>query len=185
MTVDDNQDFSGMTDRLILAKLLRTEGWNETQISENLPELIQELEKVYLESFNTTSLTIIPGAMALLEALKNQGHVLGLITGNLKAIAKLKLKTVGVLNYFTLGAYGDDEHENRSELVTLAVDRAGFGDRMTQVYSIGDTALDVEAALTAGIGNAVGVSNGFVSMQELERSGATTVLENFIDTTSP
>ncbi len=182
LSVDDDQDFSGMTDRLILAKLLRNEGWDEHQIDASLPGLITELEKTHAESFDKSFVKILPGVVQLLEALQKREHVLGLITGNLKAITKLKLEAVNIYSFFTVGAYGDDPHNTRSDLVTLAIERAGFADHIQNVYSIGDTTLDIEASLGARVIHTVGVSNGFISTSSLSASGASIILEDFRDT---
>ncbi|HEX4774280.1 MAG TPA: HAD hydrolase-like protein [Candidatus Saccharimonadales bacterium] len=182
VSIDDAQDFSGMTDKLILAKLLVSEGWDEHQIDDNLPALIAELEVTHAQSFDKSSMSILPGVRQLLEALQKRGHVLGLITGNLKAITKLKLEAVDIYSFFTVGAYGDDPHDKRSDLVTLAIARAGFAKKIPNVYSIGDTPLDIEATLGAGAIHAVGVSNGFVGTEILRSSGASIVFEDFCDT---
>jgi phosphoglycolate phosphatase-like HAD superfamily hydrolase len=175
-------DYSGMTDKTILAKILRSEGWSDDQIQSSMGDLIKELERTYLSTFDKDSISLIPGVSELLQALRSQGHTLGLITGNIKAITKAKLVVVDIYSYFTVGAYGDDPHNSRAELVKLAVDRAGYTEQTNKVYVIGDTVLDVKATLEAGVKNAVGVSNGFCPTKNLLENGASIALEDFIDT---
>ena len=116
INVDDAQDFSGMTDKLILAKLLRAEGWPEPRIAANMPALISELGRVHAEDFRSSYVTIIPGAEELLDALQAGGHTLGLVTGNLKVIAERKLEAAHICQRFAVGAYGDDIQIGRAHV---------------------------------------------------------------------
>ncbi len=185
LDVKMGEDFAGLTDQLILAKLLRGQGWDDEQIKTSLPQLIKELERVYAQSFDARTITLLAGVKELLEALSgSHGVIVGLITGNLKSIAKLKLEAVGIYSYFTTGAFGDDPHTTRAELVKIAVKRAGFQDRLADAYVIGDTELDIKASLDGGVANAVGVSNGFKTTQQLLDGGAAVVFQDFSDTRS-
>lgn len=99
------------------------------------------------------------------------------LTGNLRAVARIKLEVFDLDGFFDLaaGAYGNDHHE-RAELVTIAQKRAGertgteFGTANTVL--IGDTPHDVAAGLTAGVPT-IGVATGKTSLPELRASGAT------------
>ena len=182
VVVNANKDFSGLTDQLILAKLLTSEGWAEDQIQSAMPSLINELRSVYTESFTPSSITLLPGVRELLEEFTKFDVVIGLITGNIKEIAKLKLETVGIYSYFTVGAFGNDDHASRSELVTLAAKRAGFDKKLSDIFVFGDTDLDIIASLEAGVQNAIGVSNGFASTESLLAAGAKWAFGDFTKT---
>jgi phosphoglycolate phosphatase len=103
----------------------------------------------------------------------------------------VKLAALGLRDGLDLciGAYGDD-HEERAELVHVARRRAAavhgraldsFAGPATVV--IGDTPLDVEAALATGA-RAVGVATGSYSAGELALAGAHVVLPDLTDTTA-
>ena len=105
------------------------------------------------------------------------------LTGNVRPLAEVKLTAVGLRHPldFCIGAYGDD-HEVRTELVHLARRRAAgvygqcgqdFAGEATIV--VGDTPLDIEAALAAGA-RAVGVATGPFSAADLQAAGAHAVL---------
>jgi len=175
-------DIQGLTDKLILAVLLKNEGWDETQIEDAMPMLLKELETAHAATFHPDNVSIMPGVRDLLEALKAKGHVLGLITGNLHVIAQRKLSAVGIWDYFELGGYSSDPHKTRSDLVTVAIDRAGYADRLQDVYVVGDTARDILAAHEAGVENSVGVTNGLRDKQELIDAHAKYVFDDFTDT---
>jgi phosphoglycolate phosphatase-like HAD superfamily hydrolase len=175
-------DFQGYTDYLILATLLQNEGWDEEQIESAMPELLKELDIVHKNTFRLDAVKLLPGVKGLLAALSDADCTLGLITGNVDTIAERKLKAVGIWSYFKLGGYGNDLHTTRADLVTTAVKRAGYEDRLDEVYVIGDTARDIAAAHDAGIKNSVGVANGFRSTKELIDAKSRIVLKDFKDT---
>lgn len=180
--IQSDKDFQGYTDYLILAILLKDEGWEDEQIKAAMPELLKALDKVHADSFDATTIKLMPGVQPLLAALAKTDTTLGLITGNVKSIAERKLQAVNIWQYFSVGGCGDDPHQARSDLVKLAVQRAGFADHLEEVYVIGDTPRDIQAAAEAGVTNSVGVTNGFCSPQELRDAGAAIVLEDFTDT---
>jgi len=101
-------------------------------------------------------------------------------------MARAKLAAVGLDAHLDLdvGAYGD-HHEVRAELVHLARARARaaydreFGGTATVL--VGDTPLDVEAALATGA-RAVGVATGGPAAAELVAAGADAVLPDLTDT---
>jgi phosphoglycolate phosphatase len=111
------------------------------------------------------------------------------LTGNIRSVAEVKLAALGLREWLDLciGAYGDD-HEDRTELVEVARRRAtavhgrsaaAFGGAATVV--IGDTPLDISAALGAGA-RAVGVATGSYSADDLAMAGADAVLPDLADT---
>jgi phosphoglycolate phosphatase len=111
------------------------------------------------------------------------------LTGNIRPVAEVKLSAVGLRDPLDLciGAYGDD-HEVRTELVHVARRRAAavhgtspddFGGASTVL--VGDTPLDIEAALAAGA-RAVGVATGVSKAADLLAAGAHAVLPDLTDT---
>jgi phosphoglycolate phosphatase len=128
--------------------------------------------------------TVLPGAREALAAVASRGSgstvVQSLLTGNLPALATVKLGALGLTEHLDLdiGAYGDVSPV-RADLVPVArrnaVARYGadFAGRRTVI--VGDTPHDVFAAVTAGA-RAVGVATGQFSMQELADAGADVVL---------
>ena len=90
-----------------------------------------------------------------------------MLTGNVRPLAELKLGLAGLGDHLDLdvGAYGD-VHEVRAELVAVARRAAGraYGTDFSgwSTVLVGDTPLDVEAALATGA-RAVGVATGSYS----------------------
>jgi phosphoglycolate phosphatase-like HAD superfamily hydrolase len=112
--------------------------------------------------------------------------VQSLLTGNIRALAEVKLAPLGLTRHLDLdaGAYGD-AHENRAELVPLAWQAAAraYGHRFGggSTVLVGDTPFDVAAALAAGA-RAVGVATGPFTTEDLAAAGADAVLPDLADT---
>ena len=112
--------------------------------------------------------------------------VQALLTGNIRPLAEVKLGALGLTEHLDLdvGTYGD-AHEVRAELVGPARRRAAqaygadFSGEATVI--VGDTPLDVEAALVTGA-RAVAVATGYFSVAELTAAGAHVVLPDLTDT---
>jgi phosphoglycolate phosphatase-like HAD superfamily hydrolase len=111
------------------------------------------------------------------------------LTGNIRLLAEVKLAALGLCNGLDLciGAYGDD-HEDRTELVQVARRRAAAVHGRdpaafvgTSTVVIGDTPLDVAAALAAGA-RTVGVATGSYTAADLRKAGAHAVLPDLTDT---
>jgi phosphoglycolate phosphatase len=129
----------------------------------------------------------MPGAAAALDALADvPGVVQSLLTGNVRPVAEVKLAPLGLTSHLDLevGAYGN-EHATRAELVRLARHRAAVaydadfsGDATVLV---GDTPLDIEAALATGA-RAVGVATGQFTRADLLAANPHAALHNLSDT---
>lgn len=121
---------------------------------------------------------VYPGVPELIARLSGRNHALGIITGNVRATAWIKLRHAGLDHAFLFGAYGD-EHHDRSAIAAIAVTRvpAGAAARIL----VGDTPLDVQAAHANGL-KAVAVATGWVTADELAAAGADLVLPDFSDT---
>lgn len=183
LEVEVKLDIHGRTDKLIFGVLLEEEGWTDQQIEASMPQLLEELDKVYKRSFQKGNMKLLPGVTELLKALKEKGVTLGLITGNIESIAKRKLEDVNIWQYFSAGGgFGSDPHASRADLIDVAIAKAGFINDRESVYVVGDTPRDIFAAQQAGIKHTVGVANGFRRVQELINAGAETALEDFKDT---
>jgi phosphoglycolate phosphatase-like HAD superfamily hydrolase len=127
-----------------------------------------------------------PGLGQQTPGQQTPGIVQSVLTGNMRALAAVKLTALGLDPYLDLGvgAYGD-AHEIRADLVPLArasaaaAHGADFSGDATVL--IGDTPLDIEAARLSGA-RAVGVATGNFTMAELAAAGADAVLPDLTST---
>jgi len=172
-------EFSGRTDRYILAEALRQHGINGDY------EGHQErfLERYYFHlppALGQTQGRLMPGFPALLDALAAQPDIrLGLATGNFSRAAELKLAHYGIERYFGGGGFGE-ESEDRSVVVRNAVARLGAGEPRAEAVVVGDTPHDVSSAKANGA-VAVAVATGGHTADQLRDSGADFVFEDFSD----
>lgn len=126
---------------------------------------------------------VLPGAEETLVALGEAGVMLGLVSGAMEGAARTKLIPANLNRYFIFGAYGSDSPD-RAKLTRLAIEKAaGLHAQLTpsQVYVVGDTPRDIDAATKAGAVS-VGVASGHFSVDELVKAGGTHVLRSLTET---
>ena len=111
---------------------------------------------------------VLPGAEETLMSLGKAGVVLGLVSGAMEGAARTKLVPANLNRFFIFGAYGSDSAD-RAELTELGIKKASrlhAGLAPEQVFIVGDTPRDIEAARAAGA-KSVGVASGHYSTAEL------------------
>ena len=127
---------------------------------------------------------VMPGIRELLDILNRRDDVfLGLLTGNFREGARIKLEHFGLWDYFRCGAFGDDSAD-RNELVPFALMRARDGGLPdidpSRILVVGDTPHDVACARAVGA-VPVAVATGGFTTDQLRESGADIVYETLAD----
>jgi phosphoglycolate phosphatase len=176
----DPVDYAGRTDRQIVQAMLGGRPGDMPRILEELAAALDlRKEAMAAEGY------AYPGVPEVLEALHRRDDVINsLLTGNIQANALVKVSAFGLERWldFDVGAYGSDPHEERSELVAVARERAAAKyDEPTGAVLVGDTPLDVRAAKDAGA-RAVAVATGFAEPEALRASGPDAYLDDLSDT---
>ncbi len=177
----DGHDFSGKTDPQIARELLTAAGLPEEEIEAGLPTLWRTYLAGLKKSLPATPMNVIPGVGPLLEYLEGREDVaLGLLTGNIVEGARLKLGSVGMDCFFSIGGYGSDS-EIRDDLPPIAMERAtkkwGRPFESQDVVVIGDTPRDVSCGKNSGT-RTVAVATGRFERRALEETGADHVLND-------
>lgn len=167
----------GMTDRLIVREAmdLLSHPWSEEGCDDVLAAYLEHLRT----EISGPGYEILPGVVALLEALAARGAPHGLCTGNVAEGARLKLARGGLDRFFEWGpgAIGGFAHdgEARERIVEAALrrasDRLGRALRPAEALVVGDTPRDVAAAHAVGC-PALAVATGRFSLEELAAAGA-------------
>lgn len=158
----------------------------ELPFPNDLTPLIDEYCQLLDQHLDRSKNELLPGVEELLRQLVDADDIeTGLLTGNAKNAAYIKLHRFGVAEYVgDFGGFGD-RTANRNEVAALAVEsaRAALDDRFSveQSVVIGDTAKDVECARSIGA-KVVAVATGGQSLTQLEEAGADVVLEDLADT---
>ncbi len=124
----------------------------------------------------------IAGARWFLERLEGADVALGLVTGNIRACAYLKLESVGFDRFFGFGGFGDEHAErvNIGRSALVAAKAAGVEGVEGGVCLVGDTPFDVAAGLAMGI-PVIGVASGKYGEESLRSAGASLVVADYSD----
>jgi phosphoglycolate phosphatase-like HAD superfamily hydrolase len=176
----------GRTDVTIMASLLEANGFTRDDFSWD------ETERALIDAAdrNRTRLAerghAMPGAVQCLTLLAERANtVQSTLTGNIVENAHVKLGAFGLDRWldFEVGGFGSD-NQVRGMLVPIAQGKAarkfGFSPIRDVTVLVGDTYLDVQAALTGGA-RVVAVATGISSVEELRAAGADEVLPNLED----
>jgi phosphoglycolate phosphatase-like HAD superfamily hydrolase len=175
---------SGRTDRAIVADLFRM------HVIDDTPGNRERLVAAYLRhlpaSLRRCSGRVLPGIAPLLQQLAGRGDVaVGLLTGNLRAGARVKLGHFGLFDYFAFGGYGDD-HLDRDDVARAALAEVrrrlnGTVD-LGRLWVVGDTPLDIACARAIGA-RVAAVATGWHSREELAGHAPDLLLPDLADPT--
>jgi phosphoglycolate phosphatase-like HAD superfamily hydrolase len=170
---------AGMTDPDVGARTFEAVLGREPTPHE-LAQLIQRrLEHLPEAVAASEGYRVLPGVPERLRQLSRDGHLLGIITGNGDGAAFIKLTRGDLSRWFSFGAYASAGLD-RAGIVGQAVQRGeamlGRDVPNTEIYVIGDTPLDVQAAHAVRC-TAVGVATGHFDAAALREAGADHVVE--------
>ena len=176
-------DFRGNTDRGILYDFFRRRGMNRRK--ENFEKFchayVHWLEHLLLERGGRT----LPGVRRLLRELSGLSRppLVGLLTGNTRLGAEIKLRRFNIWGDFATGAFGC-ESEARNDLAALARERGsrvmGRRIRGEEILMVGDTPRDIACAKSIGA-RVFAVATGAYGREELEAKGADVTLDDLAD----
>jgi phosphoglycolate phosphatase-like HAD superfamily hydrolase len=142
-------EVAGRTDAAIMRDLVALAGISDDAFDARWAEVVEGAAADYGRLCPPDlSDRVAPGIPELLDALaaRPDEFRLSLVTGNLEAIARLKLDRAGIGGYFEAGQGGfGSDHASRAELPAIARARAGDWPRERTVV-IGDTPRDIACA---------------------------------------
>jgi phosphoglycolate phosphatase len=181
---------AGRTDRAIALDILTGAGIPDARGQIDEFQAIQAAHAPSLAGRISARGCVLPGVSAALAAVAQARPgvrvIQSVLTGNVRAMADVKLGSLGLTHHLDLdaGAYGT-ESEIRADLVPVAQRNAAarYGEDFTgdRTVLVGDTPLDIEAALAVGA-RAVGVATGSFSVEDLAEAGADAALDDLSDT---
>jgi phosphoglycolate phosphatase-like HAD superfamily hydrolase len=175
-------EISGRTDSGIARQMLRFHGLEVTDV--NLGRFYGGYLRNLARELPLRQGRLLPGIEAVLAELIRKPHVaLGLLTGNLREGARLKLEHYRVAEFFPIGAFADDHHD-RNALGPFALERAsslhGVDFDPKCVTVIGDTPHDVSCSRAIGA-RALAVATGSFGVADLERCNPDVLLPDLGD----
>ena len=172
----------GMTDQEIITRISEAYGLDRKAIKSGLKDCMESMSRRYAEIVKSETIVIKPGVLNLMPRLAQNDINLGLVTGNLEKIARLKLKKIGINHFFKIGGFGSD-HIDRAELVKIAIQKAAdrfYCDRRPRAFHFGDSPQDMQAGRAAGV-VPVGVATGIFTSEQLAAAGAEIVFPDLKD----
>ena len=162
--------FAGRTDYSLVREFF---GFNQIAPTPGNFERFFERYVFWLDRILRESRTeVCPGVWEFIRELQAlpQAPLLGLLTGNIRLGAEIKLRHFNLWNVFQTGAFGDD-HEDRDQIAAVAQQR---GSRILetqlrgdQMLVIGDTPHDIKCARAIGA-KALGVATGGSKLEDLK-----------------
>lgn len=181
---NDNVPVEGRTDRGITRDLFASHQIEETV--ENREKFHNSYLRHLPEQLKNRPGTVLPGIQSLLASLQSTGHVaMGLLTGNTRRGAGIKLAHFGIDHYFEFGGFGD-LHYQRNDVAGEALrevrSRHGADFEAGRVWVIGDTVLDVQCARAIGA-RAVAVGTGGHTLDELRTAEPDHLFADLSDST--
>jgi phosphoglycolate phosphatase len=142
----------GNTDPRIVEEIFTRANIDIKIALEHWQQFAVNLHLSYADALNAGTITIgaLPGALELVTALSSrEDFTQGVVTGNFKVTAQVKLEAAGLGTHLKLGAYGCDS-AHRPDLPGIARERweriTGKSISPNQCIIIGDTPKDLEAA---------------------------------------
>ena len=180
--------FDGKTDPQIVAELFEAAGKPQAPTPDRVESICRRYVELLADELArpTTRTTLMPGVQPLLDRLdREDGVVLGLLTGNVAQGAALKLRSAGIdPNRFRVGAYGSDS-AHRPDLPPIATRRAAqyFGREPSgdEVVIVGDTPADIACGQCISA-RAVAVATGGYTVADLQACRPHAVFEDLRDT---
>lgn len=180
--------YDGKTDRQITREQMRWAGISDEVIDARMHDVFA----VYAERLEqelasgAEQAVLMAGIPPLLERLGAHERVtLGLLTGNIEAGARQKIRAVNLAwEQFLVNAFGSD-HEHRPMLPAVAQERArallGREVPGEQMVIIGDTPADIHCGRALNV-RAIGVATGRYSVDELAEHAPAAVFDSLADT---
>ena len=173
--------FSGRTDTAITADIFNQSG---IPLTLDNVKLFNELYLAHLPAeLESRGGTVLPGAREWVERIASHANnCLGIVTGNMRASAEIKLQHFDLQSYFPTGGYGD-KHADRYQVVADAIScvRSYYEVYDEQeIWTIGDTPLDISAARHNDI-RVVAVATGGASYQQLAQHRPDELVESLIN----
>jgi phosphoglycolate phosphatase len=164
----DGVEIAGRTDTAIAYQILEKYG---APVSDEAASAFLNLYlDLLVEELPRRKGRVLPGVRALVENSSRQEHTtLGLLTGNLRRGAQLKLEYYQLWQFFPFGAFADDHHD-RNALGPCALGRAltqtAIDFSPDRVDVIGDTGHDIACGKVFGA-RTIAVATGSWSRERL------------------
>jgi len=169
----------GNTDIGILRAVAQRAGIPEAALDAELPRIIDRMCREVENNSQDLRPELCPSVRELVTSLHDRGKILGVATGNFETIGWAKLRSAGLRDYFTFGAFSDP-HETRQAIFQHALTLAHKVIPGASVILFGDTPADISAARATEI-PVIALATGIFPLSELERHSPDAAFTSCID----
>jgi len=172
--------FAGRTDPSLVRQIFRHHGIPET--AENFERFFQTYVFFLQYLLHQSNGALCTGVLEFILELRSlpKPPLIGLLTGNIRLGAEIKLRHYDLWDHFQTGAFGDD-HEDRNQLAAIAQRRGsdllGSALRGREILVIGDTPLDIACAQSIEA-HMLAVSTGGYTCDDLRACSPTWAVED-------
>ncbi|MGV3771722.1 MAG: HAD family hydrolase [Verrucomicrobiales bacterium] len=179
-------NFSGRTDTSLVRQIFKLHGIEGSE--ENFKRFFTKYPEWLSHYLPLLEGGVCEGVWEFMKDLQAlpQPPLLGLLTGNIKRGAELKLRHFGLWDYFQMGTFADD-HEERNEIAVHAHRRGSTHHKRellgSEVVVIGDTPLDVACGKAIGA-KVLAVATGQYSTPQLQQSAPDWVVDDLTKITA-
>jgi phosphoglycolate phosphatase-like HAD superfamily hydrolase len=180
----DNITAHGNTDVGILRDVLTLAAIPESEWRGRIRDACRGMAEFVEQHEEQLCIAVLPQVHEVLRRLSGRGAVLGIATGNLERIGRLKLKRAGLLDYFQFAGWSDG-YEYRADVFRAAIAkaRALTGD-CASLCVVGDTPSDIRAARKNAL-TVIAVATGIYSFEQLQEEKPSLCIRSFEDLVSP
>lgn len=178
--VAERIEFAGRTDLSLVREMFTLGGIEPSQ--ENFKRFFDAYPFWLDYLLRRSNGGVIPGVHEFIAELHRVPNppVLGLLTGNIRLGAEIKLRHFGLWDIFQVGAFADDA-EDRAQIARTARERASrlIGKELagSEILVVGDTPRDVQCARAIGA-IALGVLTGGASRNQLAAEKPDLLVDN-------
>ena len=176
----EKMKFAGRTDVSLVREFFKIHGVPESR--ENFSQFFESYPFLLADVLSRSTGAECAGVTRLVDDLLGlpQPPAVGLLTGNIRLGAEIKLRHFNLWEQFVFGGFADD-HEERNHIAVAAL---GRGRRVLdphlqpqEVVVIGDTPFDVKCGKFIGA-RTLAVATGGAKMDELKKCDADWVVED-------
>lgn len=156
----------GNTDVGIVRDALALAGVPEAAWRPQLPQARERMCRFVAAGRSDLKIVVLDDVKEVLTHLRGRGAKLGVATGNLAGIGRVKLEHAGLAEMFDFGGFSD-AFEYRRDVFRAALEEARrLAGKQARVCVVGDTPEDVRSARANGL-DVIAVATGIFSREEL------------------
>ncbi|MFH2068520.1 MAG: HAD family hydrolase [Candidatus Omnitrophota bacterium] len=166
-------------------KIIRAVGTgNDGLLKEFLPEeKILEARQIYREHHKGNlagKISLLPGALALLQNLRTKGRILAVASNRPKETAVLLIKILGLESYFDRVLTGEEVPEPKPAPDILIALLDYFQISRAEAVYVGDMDIDAQTGAAAGVKTVI-VATGSSTREEIEAARPYLILNSLED----